>query len=77
MTREQTTSILRQLDGTYKNFMMGRNQETVLEAWHNVMKDQDYKRVHKMLMSWIMENSNPPAIKDLVYIDWRKKYEQH
>lgn len=75
MTKEQTTSILQQLDGTYKNFMMGRNQETVLKAWLEIMKDQDYEKVHTKLINWITENNNPPNIKDLIYIDWRKKYE--
>lgn len=75
MSEEQTKYILQLLDGSYKNFMMGREQETVFMAWHEVFKDQDYERVHSKLIKWIQENDNPPAIKDLIYIDWRKKYE--
>lgn len=77
MTKEETTEILDLIEGSYKTFIMNRDKKIIFMAWHNVMKDQDYEKVYKKLMNWIMENSNPPAIKDLIYIDWRKKYEQH
>lgn len=76
MTESETTFILKTLDGAYKNFMMGRNQEIVFASWREAMKNQEYEKVHTKMMDWIMTNTMPPTISDLVCVDWRKRYDQ-
>lgn len=76
MTKEQTTHILNILDGSYKSFLMNREKKAVFEAWYEIMKNQEYEKVYTKLTDWVIRNNMPPAISDLVTIDWRKRYEQ-
>ncbi len=76
MTENETQVLLTTIEGSYKNFLMGRNKQIVFKAWYEVMRSQDYSKVHSKLTDWIMSNNTPPAISDLVCVDWRKRYEQ-
>lgn len=75
MTTDETQELLNAIEGSYKNFLMGRNKQIVFKAWYEVMRNQDYSKIHNRLTNWIMSNNAPPAISDLVCVDWRKRYE--
>lgn len=77
MTREETQEVLNLIDGSYKNFIMGRDRKIVFQAWCEVLKNQDYQKIHTKVLEWITTKNAPPAISDLVSVDWRKRYEQH
>lgn len=76
MTKDETRKILNTLDGSYKNFTMGRDKQIVFAAWYEVLKAQDFSTVYAKVIEWVTTKNAPPAISDLVSSDWRKKYER-
>lgn len=76
MTREETQRVLNLIDGSYKNFIMGRDRRIVFQAWCEAFQNQDFKKVYAKVMEWVTTKNTPPAISDLVCVDWRKRYEQ-
>ncbi len=76
MTREETQKVLDTIEGSYKNFLMGRDKRIVFTAWYEVLKSQDFDRIHDKVVQWIMTKDAPPTISNLVGTDWRKRYGQ-
>ena len=48
MTTDETQELLNAIEGSYKNFLMGRNKQIVFKAWYEVMRNQDYSKINKL-----------------------------
>lgn len=65
MNQEDFRIIMDLIDGAYQNF---RLTENVLKAYYEYLKHYTNKDVWTVVHRWVVENDNPPTIKNLLEI---------
>ena len=70
MNKEDVKELICIIDGTYPNFLNGRDLKTVFNAWYRFFQGKDKKKVFRKLDEWIANNSYPPTPNNLNVADW-------
>ena len=66
MEREETKTIVRKIHAVYQNSFKMDDPKFVIDTWHEVLKDYEFKNVNENLNRYMLEDDFAPKIKDLV-----------
>jgi len=73
MTKRQVTQLLAFLNDVYPNLEVTQSR---IDTWFALMKDQNPATVMKKAEDYVLKNSYPPTVADLIIIKPKKTRDQ-
>lgn len=76
MKKSEVVDLVKKVDAFYPGRLKTDDPAFVVETWHEVLKDSDYRKSKQKLINHVKNNKFPPSVSDLITSGFQKTREQ-